>query len=325
MNLEDPFGRRFPYLRLSVTDVCNFRCTYCLPDGYKKSGTEFFMGADEIRRLVTAFAAMGTWKVRLTGGEPAVRHDFIDIARIVAEVPGIRRVAMTTNGYKLPERAKSYYQAGVRAINISIDSLRPDVFADITGHDRLQEILTGMNACADAGFKSIKINTVLLKDKNDNELDDFISFVETNPVSLRFIELMRTGDNADYFKRHHLSGNYVRERLLQRGWSLKPREDGAGPADVYVRDGYSGTIGIIAPYSKDFCETCNRLRVSARGHLQLCLFGEGGHNLRPWLQSDSQMEELQGQVMKILRIKKETHYLHDGVTGSTPHLASIGG
>jgi cyclic pyranopterin phosphate synthase len=324
-NLEDPFGRRFPYLRLSVTDVCNFSCSYCLPDGYKKSGPEIFMNVDEIRRLVTGFAGMGTWKVRLTGGEPTVRPDFINIAKAVAAVPGIRRLAMTTNGYKLPERAADYYQAGVRAINISIDSLRAEKFREITGHDRLGEILEGLQTCVELGFEAVKINTVLLKGMNDGELDDFISFAETNPVSLRFIELMQTGNNDVYFKAHHLTGNVVREKLLERGWGLKPREEGGGPAEVYAKPGYSGTIGLIAPYSKDFCKTCNRLRVSARGQLQLCLFGEGGHNLRPLLQDDNQTEELQEKVMSLLRIKKETHFLHDGLTGATPHLASIGG
>ena len=324
-NLVDPFGRQFPYLRLSVTDVCNFSCSYCLPDGYKKSAPEIFMGVDEIRRLVTAFAAMGTWKIRLTGGEPTVRPDFLAIARAVSAVPGIRRLAMTTNGYKLPERAMDYYQAGIRAINISIDSLRPAVFKEITGHDRLEEILEGMRICFKAGFEAVKINAVLLKGLNDHELDDFVSFAESNPVSLRFIELMQTGNNAAYFKAHHLVGDVVREKLLARDWSLKLREEGAGPADVYEKSGFPGTIGLIAPYSKDFCKTCNRLRVSARGQLQLCLFGEGGHNLRPLLQDDSQMAELQEKVTSLLRIKKDTHFLHEGLTGATPHFASIGG
>jgi cyclic pyranopterin phosphate synthase len=324
-NLEDPFGRRFPYLRLSVTDVCNFSCSYCLPDGYKKSGPELFMNVDEIRRVATAFAGMGTWKVRLTGGEPTVRPDFIEVAKTVAAVPGIRRLAMTTNGYKLPERAADYYRAGVRAINISIDSLRPAMFREITGHDRLGEVLDGLQACIALGFESVKINTVMLKGMNDGELDDFIAFAETNPVSLRFIELMQTGNGDNYFKTHHLTGNVVREKLLAQGWRLKPREEGGGPAAVYEKPGHSGTIGLIAPSARDFCATCNRLRVSARGQLQLCLFGEGGHNLRPLLQSDDQIEELQEKVMSLLRIKKETHFLHDGLTGATPHLASIGG
>jgi cyclic pyranopterin phosphate synthase len=324
-NLADPFGRQFPYLRLSVTDVCNFSCTYCLPDGYKKSGAELFMNVDEIRRLVTAFAGMGAWKIRLTGGEPTVRPDFLDIAKAVSGVEGIRRLAMTTNGYKLPDRAEDYYQAGIRAINISIDSLRPEKFKQITGHDRLGEILEGMQTCIKAGFEAIKVNTVLLKGLNDEELDDFISFTESQPVSLRFIELMQTGTNNVYFKNHHLTGNVVREKLIARGWDLHPREDGGGPAEVFGKAGYRGTIGLIAPYSKAFCKTCNRLRISARGQLQLCLFGEGGHHLRPFLQHDNQMEELQETVQNLMRVKKETHFLQQGITGATPHLASIGG
>ncbi len=325
INLEDSFGRRFPYLRLSITDVCNFSCSYCLPNGYKKLAPEFFMDVGEIKRLITAFAGMGTWKIRLTGGEPTIRPDFIDIAKAVAGVTGIRHVAMTTNGYKLPQRALDYYQAGIRAINVSIDSLRPAVFKAVTGHDRLAEILQGINLCLKIGFENVKINTVLLKDQNENELDDFISYVETKSVSLRFIELMQTGTNTDYFKTHHLSGKIVREKLLANGWHLKSRKEGEGPADVYVKPGYHGSIGLIAPYSKDFCKTCNRLRISARGQLQLCLFGEGGHDLRPLLQDDSQIEALQEKVMRLLYIKKETHRLHEGDTGATPHFASIGG
>ena len=166
--LTDSFGRRFPYLRLSVTDVCNFSCSYCLPDGYKKSGCEPFLSAEEIGRLVRAFAGMGTWKIRLTGGEPTVRSDFTEIVKIVAETPGIERLAFTTNGYRLPERAEEFYNAGLRAINISIDSLKADKFHKITGHDRLEEILEGINSVLDVGFEAVKINTVLLKGLNDN-------------------------------------------------------------------------------------------------------------------------------------------------------------
>lgn len=322
---EDPFGRRFPYLRLSITDVCNFSCSYCLPNGYQKLRPHSFLTVDEIRRLIIAFAQMGTWKIRLTGGEPTVRSDFLDIARTISAVPGIRRLAVTTNGYKLAEHAASYYHAGLRAINVSIDSLRPEVFKKITGHDRLNEVLNGVAACLDAGFDSVKINCVLLKDLNHHELDHFISFVEEHPVSLRFIELMKTGTNAEYFKAHHISGQEIVQKLEARGWKLNPREEGAGPAHVFATSSYRGTIGLIAPYAKDFCQTCNRLRISARGDLQLCLFGEGGFNLRTLLQHDDQIHDLQEKISSLLKTKKETHFLHQGLTGATPHLASIGG
>ena len=323
--LADSFGRRFPYLRLSVTDICNFRCSYCLPDGYKKSGCEPFLSREEILRMVRAFAGLGVWKIRLTGGEPTVREDFIDIARSIAEIPGISRLVFTTNGYRLPERAQDYYNAGLRAINISIDSLRPDQFKKITGHDRLEEILDGVQASFDAGFDSVKINTVLLKGLNDGELDHFIDYVADKPLSLRFIELMRTGGNQDYFKTHHLPGEAVTERLLARGWSVLPRKEGAGPAIEFEHPESLGRIGLIAPYSKDFCKTCNRLRVSAKGALHLCLFGEGGYSLRNYLQQDDQIEELQKKILQLMNFKRETHFLHQGDSGATPHLASIGG
>lgn len=323
--LADNFGRRFPYLRLSVTDVCNFSCSYCLPDGYKKTGCESFLAQEELVRVVRAFSALGVWKIRLTGGEPTVRPDFIEIAEQIAAMPGIRKLAFTTNGYKLPQRAQKFYDAGLRAINISIDSLNAAQFKTITGHDRLEEILDGIEACKDAGFESIKINTVLLKGLNDTELDNFIAFVQDKPVSLRFIELMRTLDNHDYYSAHHLPGTRVTERLLSQGWRTKPRSEGAGPAQEFEHPESMGTIGLIAPYSKDFCKSCNRLRMSARGALHLCLFGEGGYSVRHLLQSDDQQEELQEKIMALMNFKKSAHFLHDNNSGVRDHLASIGG
>jgi len=323
--IADGFGRTFPYLRLSVTDVCNFSCSYCLPDGYKKTGCEQFMNRDEIVRLVRAFAALGTWKIRLTGGEPTIRKDFIDIVAAINNIESVRKLAFTTNGYKLPERAQSYYDAGLRAINISVDSLNPDQFKNITGHDRLHEVLDGVQASFDAGFESVKLNTVLLKGLNDYELDRFIDFVHDKPVSLRFIELMRTRDNQDYFETHHLPGTAVTEKLLERGWRIRPRVEGAGPAIEFEHYGSAGTIGLIAPYSKDFCKSCNRLRISAKGDMHLCLFGEGGFSLKEYLQSDDSQEELQNKILQLMNFKVSAHFLHEGNSGTRDHLASIGG
>lgn len=323
--IEDRFGRRFPYLRLSVTDVCNFRCTYCLPNGHQKTREDSFLTLHEIRRLVEAFAEMGTWKIRLTGGEPTVRKDFCDIAKAVSEVSGIRKLAFTTNGYKLPERAQHYYEAGLRAINVSIDSLDPRRFHEITGHNRLQEVVTGVQAALEAGFESVKINTVLLKGLNDDELEGFLTFIENRPISLRFIELMQTGDNLVYFRKHHVPATVIREKLAARGWRLLEREEGAGPAVEYAHNDYQGRIGIIAPYAKDFCATCNRLRISAWGDLHLCLFGEGGHSLRSLLQQDEQKEELQQKVVSLMQIKKVSHFLHEGNTGIRQNLSTTGG
>lgn len=323
--IEDRFGRRFPYLRLSITDVCNFRCTYCLPDGHKKTREDTFLTLPEIRRIAEAFVGMGTWKIRLTGGEPTVRKDFCEIADAVASVPGIRKVAFTTNGYKLPERASQYYAAGLRAINVSIDSLDPRKFHEITGHDRLQEVVDGVERALEVGFEAVKINAVLLKGLNDDELEGFLAFIANRPVSLRFIELMQTGDNLAYFRKHHIPATVVKNKLIERGWSLLEREEGAGPAVEFAHPDYQGRIGIIAPYSKDFCKTCNRLRISAWGDLHLCLFGEGGHSLRHMLKDDGQKQELQETVMRLMNFKKSTHFLQDGETGVRLNLATVGG
>lgn len=324
-HLRDAYGRTFPYLRLSVTDVCNFKCSYCLPNGYQKQGRPMFLTRDELVRVARVFAALGTWKIRLTGGEPTVRKDFLDIASGIANVEGISRLAMTTNGYKLPERAAAFRAAGLSAINISIDSISREGFHRITGVDRLDDVLKGIDACLEAGFESVKLNTVLLQGLNDQDLTTLIRFVADKPVSLRFIELMQTGDNADYFKKHHLPAARVRDHLLAEGWLSQPRKEGAGPAEEFRHAASQGSIGLIAPYSKDFCKGCNRLRVSAKGKLHLCLFGEAGFPLRDLLQSDDQLEDLTARLSRLLAKKQESHFLHHGMTGATPHLASLGG
>ena len=324
--LADSHGRLFEYLRLSITDICNFRCTYCLPNGYQKTKVApTFLDSDEIERVVRAFASLGLWKVRLTGGEPTLRDDFVDIAARVSSIAGIRRLAMTTNGYRLAERAQSYAEAGINAINISIDSLKPEQFRAITGHDRLDEILDGIDACREAGIGSIKINTVLMKGFNDSELNDFIAFVQEQDVAIRFIEVMRTNDNAAFFAERHLPGKFVIERLGSLGWNPVMRPKGAGPAVEYAHPQAKGRIGIIAPYADHFCDSCNRLRVSATGKLHLCLFGDGGYDLRPLLTHDGQHDELVAHIQSLMGAKISAHRLHANNSGVTPHLASIGG
>ena len=323
-DLTDPFGRRFSYLRLSITDICNFRCEYCLPDGYQ-GNPRGFLALNEIRRLVTAFAELGTWKIRLTGGEPMVRKDFIDIARVVRGVEGVRRLAVTTNAYRLAGEAEAMHDAGIDAVNISVDSLRPDRFEDITGDRRFDKVMAGIGAALDAGFKAVKINAVLLKGLNDDQLDDFFEFVRTRPLSVRFIELMQTGTNSEYFSRRHVGGDLVREHLRRGNWQMIDRGEADGPAIEYTHPEHVGRIGLIAPYAPGFCDTCNRLRVTARGGLRLCLFGTGACDLRPLLQSDNQKEQLKATVLTALFGKGASHHLHDGDYGDTPHLAMTGG
>lgn len=323
--LFDRFGRSFPYLRLSITDVCNFRCQYCLPDGYQCSAKPDFLSADEIRRLVDAFAEMGVYKIRITGGEPSVRRDFTEVARLISSHPAISQLAFTTNGYRLRERAQEWRDAGLNRINISIDSLNAERFHAVTGHDRLREVLEGVDAALDAGFDKVKINVVLLKGINDRELPDYLAWAKRAPVSIRFIELMQTGENLDYFRQHHLSADAIRQPLEAGGWKHKPRAYEAGPAQEFTHPDYHGSIGIIAPYSKDFCKGCNRLRVTSSGDLRLCLFGSQGTSLRHLLQEDEQKPMLKQLIHDQLAFKCSSHFLDLGDTGITPHLASVGG
>ncbi len=323
--LRDGFGRSFPYLRLSITDVCNFRCSYCLPDGYQACGKNDFLTIDEIARLVDAFAHMGTHKIRITGGEPTVCRDFSDIARMISAHPSIDQLAFTTNGYRLRDHAGRWRDAGLTHVNVSVDSLNAERFYAITGHDRLAEVLEGVDAALDAGFKQVKINVVLLKGVNDHELDDYLLWAKSTPISIRFIELMQTGDNLEYFRKYHLSAETIGEKLEKAGWATKPRSVEAGPAQVYAHPDYHGTIGLIAPYSKDFCKGCNRLRVTSSGDLRLCLFGNQGVSLRHLLQEDEQKPLLTQLIRDQLAFKCSSHFLAYGDTGITPHLASVGG
>lgn len=323
--LHDNHGREFPYLRLSITDVCNFRCSYCLPDGYQCHEHADYLRVDEIVRLVRAFADLGMWKVRLTGGEPSTRADLPDIARAIAAIPGIKRLAITTNGWRLHKDIALWREVGINALNISIDSLDAQVFARITGHDRLHDLLLAVDRALELSFEQVKVNAVMLRDVNDQELDSFLSWIATRPISLRFIELMQTGDNAEFFRRHHYRAESLIAALRLRGWSERERVAGSGPAREFAHPDSLGRVGIIAPYARDFCTTCNRLRVTAFGALRLCLFGDAGVDLRDLLQSDQQLPALQQRIQTQLGYKKAGHYLHDGDTGATRHLAMVGG
>ena len=326
--LQDRFGRRFSYLRLSITDACNFRCQYCLPNGYQKTDADSeFLTLNEISNLVSTFAALGTWKVRLTGGEPTLRRDLLEIAETVKSTPGIRWLALSTNGYRLKKLARPLAAAGVDAVNISIDSLNPKRFAEITGtHEKqLGEILEGIEAALAAGIKRVKLNAVLLAGWNADEILTFTEWVRDRPVSVRFIELMPTGQTAEFFSTRHVRADTIQRELLAAGWVRQARLEGDGPAVEYAHPDHRGTMGIIAPYSKDFCSTCNRLRVTSRGGVRLCLFGEGDHSVRHLLASPSQHPELADTLGAILQKKDISHYLPEGIYGNNRTFSAMGG
>jgi len=327
--LKDSFGRKFPYIRLSISDICNFKCGYCLPDGYKidKSDNRTFINIDEIRRLAKALSELGVSKIRLTGGEPTIRKDFFEIVKIIKENSGIKKTVITTNGYKLDKIANDIKNSGLDGVNISIDSLDPKTFKKITGHDRLEEILRGIKNLQKLNFRNIKINAVLLKGINDSEkdFDSWAEFIKNNEIDFRYIELMQTGDNLDYFNKYHVPSKKFVDYLNNNNWIIQTFGKDAGPAKNYLNPKFKGKFGVIAPYSKDFCKSCNRLRITAKGDLRLCLFGNTGINIRHLMQKDSQLEELKDLILKQLNFKKESHYLEIGETGLTKNLSTTGG
>ena len=327
--LQDSFGRRFPYIRMSITDVCNFKCGYCLPNGYQadKSDNRTFLNIKEIERLTKALSELGVCKIRLTGGEPTVRKDFFDVLKVIKKHSGIKKTVITTNGYHLDQKAQKIKESGLDGINISIDSLDRETFKNITGHDRLPEILEGIKKLQELNFKNIKINAVLLKGVNDKEEDfeKWAEFIKKNEVDFRYIELMQTGDNLDYFNKYHVPASKFVNYLNERNWIFQTFGKDAGPSKNYINTKYKGKFGVIAPYSKDFCKSCNRLRITAKGDLRLCLFGNTGINIRHLMQKDDQIEELKDLILKQLNFKKESHYLELGETGLTKNLSTTGG
>ncbi|MCG6291736.1 GTP 3',8-cyclase MoaA [Vibrio vulnificus] len=299
----------------------------CLPDGYQPSGQKnsSFLNLSEIRRVVKAFADCGTSKVRITGGEPSLRKDFTDIIHTVASTQGIKRVATTTNGYRMEKHIGEWKEAGLNQINVSVDSLDPRMFHQITGENKFHQVMSGIDRAFEVGFEQVKVNVVLMKDLNHNELPAFLHWIKHRPIQLRFIELMQTGEMDTLFQQHHVSGVAIRNHLIANGWLLKAKAANDGPAQVFVHPDYQGEIGLIMPYEKDFCASCNRLRVSAKGKLHLCLFGDRGVELRDLLQQDDQESDLIARIQSELQTKSVSHFLNEGQTGMTPHLASIGG
>jgi cyclic pyranopterin phosphate synthase len=324
-HLEDAFGRTLEYLRLSVTDRCNFRCAYCLPQGCARGAGSQPLSGEEIDRLVRAFAALGFWKFRLTGGEPTLRQDLVDVVRRIVVAPGVRRVGLTTNGYRIASMATELRDAGLSSLNVSLDSLRPERFEALTGCSRMAAVVEGIEAAVAAGIPSVKVNAVLLRGLDGGELDQFLSWTRRLPLTVRFIELMQTADNDAFFRRHHLPVEQIQRELEARGWTMLARRPEDGPATTFGHPDHAGKVGLIAPYSAGFCATCNRLRVSSTGGLKLCLFGDRQIPLRPLLRSDTQRYELSALIAAAVRVKPAAHGLHEGRCGSTRTLAAIGG
>lgn len=263
--MKDQFDREISYLRVSITDLCNLRCRYCMPEGVCQKRHEDILTFEEITEIVEAAAQLGIEKVRITGGEPLVRKGCVELVRMVSSVPGVKEVDMTTNGVLLGRYAKELKEAGLRRVNISLDSLKPEKYASITGGGELQSALDGIRAAFDAGLTPVKINTVLIGGFNDDEIADFVELTRKQPIELRFIELMPMG--GAFGKDAYLPGETVLKTIPE----LQPIPHDGGVAQLYQLPGGQGRVGLISPLSRHFCGTCNRLRLTSEGHLKPCL------------------------------------------------------
>jgi cyclic pyranopterin phosphate synthase len=324
--LKDNFARSFSYLRLSITDKCNFRCQYCLPDGYKKAVMEEpELSRLEIARLVRGFASFGLRKIRITGGEPSLRRDLTAIIEDLSTIDNVKTIALSTNGYRLERDVNDWVAAGLNSVNVSVDSLDPAAFATLTGSDSLPLILKGIQKAVDTQLLAVKINAVLHRHTTTEDILRFFDYVKHNPVTVRFIELMETASTHLYFESEHLSSDRVVDFLRRHGWNEMTRLSDAGPAREFSHPDFAGKIGVIAPYSPGFCESCNRLRVTSKGQLHTCLFGSSSQSLRELLQEDSQLSLLKTQIAQSVAQKQALHSLQTRDTGLNYGFSALGG
>ena len=285
--LIDQFGRAVDYIRLSITDRCDFRCVYCMSEDMTFLPRDEVLSLEECARLVRVFVGLGVTKVRITGGEPLVRKNALWLFEEVGKLQGLKELVLTTNGSQLESQAASLKNAGVKRINISIDSLKPENFKKITRTGDLNKVLTGLQASIDAGFDGIKINTVLMRGSNDDEAADLVQFAIDQKIDISFIEEMPLGE-VDHTRESTFVSNADTLKLLQGKYSLLPSTETTGGPARYWRvaqsDGKSHTkIGFISPHSHNFCESCNRVRITCKGELYLCLGQEDKVDLMPLL------------------------------------------
>ena len=322
--LTDSFSRRLTYLRLSITDFCNFRCEYCLPNGYQDKRPDDELSVSEIDTLIRGFAQVGTEKVRITGGEPSIRRDVVDIIDTIKTTDGIKTVAMTSNGYKLGKHLADWDAAGLNQINISMDSFNADTFHKMTGFDMLPQLITDIDQLLETTDIKLKINSILMAETAFENLMDAMEYVKDRPVIYRFIEFMQTSDNSDLFFAQHAQSDIITEYLLAHGWKSNERGSADGPAIEYSHPEYVGRIGMIAPYAAHFCDNCNRLRVSSLGKVHLCLFDQGNYDIRKYLRQND-VDGLIATLRSFMPIKPEHHHLHDSNSGMMNNLSMIGG
>lgn len=330
--LTDKYGRVHDYLRISLTDKCNLRCVYCMPaEGMHFMENDKHLTFDEIEAVVRTAARLGIRRLRLTGGEPLVRPHLEDLVARLSAIPGIEDIALTTNGIFLAPRAERLKAAGITRVNISLDSMKQEKFAQITRGGDVSKVLASLDAAVRVGFQPIKLNVVLMKGFNDDEVDDFLRMTLDREIHVRFIEYMPIGHDDDSWRERYLSLDYVKERCDALGFAAEPTKSvyGNGPAESFKIEGSKGSFGLIHPVSSHFCENCNRLRLTADGNLKPCLFWEDEFNVRKYIGDEQALEDL---FFRSLDIKPENHEMakvlfHEELTHSptTRRMSQIGG
>ena len=329
--LRDSYGRAIRDLRVSLTDRCNFRCFYCLPHGEPPiAPKEQMLSFEEIEYVCEIFVSLGIEKIRLTGGEPMLRRDIETIIRKLSRFKsaGLIDLALTTNGYFLPERARSLKEAGLDRVTISLDSLNSDVFKRMTGVDVLEKVLTGIAAAKEAGLEPIKINAVIVRGHNESEVADFAAFAREHDVKMRFIEFMPLDAGHEWSRADVVSGQEIRDRISERFPLLKLAISRGSETSARYRfaDGAPGEIGIIAPVTEPFCGACSRIRLTADGQIRTCLFSTVEHSLRDVVRSGASRAEIVEYIESVILKKEPRHFINDpGFVTPSRTMSFIGG
>ena len=311
--MKDRYNREITYMRLSVTDLCNLKCKYCMPNGCVNHSEP--LSFEDLLDICECAVDLGIKKIRITGGEPLVRNGIIDFCHRVSKIENLEELTMTTNGILLKEKALALKQAGVARINISLDTLNRDKYVEITGCDKLDDVLMGIDTAQKLDFKQIKINVVLINHFNTDEISDFVELTKDNNISVRFIELMPIGEYIDF------NSKYISADVVLRKEKKLKLIDFSGVAQIYQKDGYKGTVGLIRPLSEKFCDICNRIRVTSDGKLKTCLHSSKEYDLR-CLKGESLREKFKDAILN----KPDSHSLTETCFSQTSrYMNEIGG
>lgn len=326
MSILDPYGRRINYLRLSVTGRCDLRCGYCRPHGTgSRAASREILSDEEILLVARTAVGLGIEKIRITGGEPLLRTGILPLLSRLARIPGLVKLVLTTNGLRLAESAPGLREAGVESVNVSLDSLRADRFARITGGGDLRKVLAGIEKAQGCGFHRVKINTVVMRGINEDEIEEFAALTLDRPVRVRFIEYMPAASGACP-RGITVPGEEILERLSRR-CRLRPlqKEELEGPARYYRIEGARGAVGVITPVSCHFCEDCNRIRVASSGIAMGCLFSRQDTDLKPFLRAGDR-KGLRRALREVVRRKPGRHPLSPEGSGAEPFaMSAVGG